>query len=802
MGLGRRRPLCCFCWLFVIMNAICLFWIDGWVRIVLTVACSAVLLLFLLLLLFTRKKPKTGRDALLRYGAFLAAALLLGAGTLTLREHLSDRRTQVYAAEEQVMQLTVITREYGSAYGTGYTVMIDRIGESDVRVKAHLDCDFISSLQPGNTASVTASVSDLRTEDGMERALADGCSLYLASASENDILAVGQMQPTKHPILFLRIMLSRVQSALSQSLRAAMGEKSGALCAALLLGDRTHLDGETELQFRRAGASHLLALSGMHLGIVMAVVSLMLLRLRLPYRVRLLLVSLAAVAYLLVTGCALSTLRAALMLIYLQISRSQGRQADGLTSLSLFFAVCIAVEPYMLLDVSLWLTSLAVAVPVAVLPALQGSDKSSDGKRSQGRSARLAGKLLTPILISLLCMIVLILPMWIFFGEMSLLSPLSTLLLTVPVTALLCLGVLWLLLAPLSFWGVAAFWSGLLADGMERLADLLREATAWMSGFDGVMLSLRYDAIKVALPVLAVVLLTLMLLRLKRRYMALILSVSMVLGGVAVGFEIASTRDTLQGELVARGNSELLLLYDGDDSLLCDMSDGSYSAYSLLLKDGLPAGHTELDALLLTHYHSRHVSTLERLCGSVRIKTLYLPMSFEMCDEEKSEDDQGIARKLQSMAEERGIEVVFYHIAQGFSVGEDLALTGVQYAMLERSAHPLLALSVRYAGDISTTYVGAAVFEQPTLAAFVGDSVAQSQAVILGGHGPKFQQSFAIEQWSDELSLFLCCETAGQYLTANGQTLAALGGAHNQATSPGRDGVVVCFTVSTSDRSR
>ena len=47
-----------------------------------------------------------------------------------------------------------------------------------------------------------------------------------------------------------------------------LGEPSAALLAAVLLGDRHHLTAEQVAGFRRAGALHLLALSGLHVGLV------------------------------------------------------------------------------------------------------------------------------------------------------------------------------------------------------------------------------------------------------------------------------------------------------------------------------------------------------------------------------------------------------------------------------------------------------------------------------------------------------------------------------------------------------
>jgi ComEC/Rec2-related protein len=602
----------------------------------------------------------------------------------------------------------------------------------------------------------------------------------------------------------LRLLLSRIRDRLSLDLRSAVGGEEGDLCSALLLGDRSHLDGMTTLQFRRAGASHLLALSGMHLGIVMAVVSLLLLRLRLPYRLRLFLVSLVAVGYLLLTGCALSTLRATLMLLYLQFSHHLGKRGDGLTSLSLFFAVCIAVQPYMLLDVTLWLTSLAVSVPVAIVPALQGQKKQERAKE-QKRSVwmKLFSRVWPSLLTGLLCVIVLIIPMWLAFGEMSLLSPVSTLLLTPLVTGLLWLGVIWLLLSPLSGISVAAFWNGLAVQGMQWLAEKLLEASTWFSSLEGSILSLRHEVFSVILPVFGAVLVLLLLVRMRKRYMALILSLCLLLFCGAVTLSLHEGKNQVYGAYVAKGNSELLFLCHEEDAVLCDMTDGSFSAYRLLLEEGLPAGQTELDALLFTHYHSRHVSTLERLTANICLRKLYLPLSMSECGEEKAAEDEGIARKLLEVAQARGIEVVFYEVAKFTPLTDEIALSGMQYAMIKRSAHPLVALSMRVAGELSVGYAGGAFSEGQEMASFVEACMASSRVAILGSHGPIIKQEYMINAWNDSLAvLMVSADGAGQHLGANSQTQQAVSVADCRVVNPDGDGEIEVFSLPVSKKDR
>ena len=331
---------------------------------------------------------------------------------------------------------------------------------------------------------------------------------------------------------------------------------------------------------------------------------------------------------------------------------------------------------------------------------------------------------------------------------------------------------------------------------MERIAEVTLDIAAYFSSWTDPLLSLRYASLSVLIPAFAVVLCLVLLAKLKRRYMALLLSIGMVVGCVSVAAEIKEADGTLQVRYVTSGNSELLWLGDTEENVLCDFSDGSYSAYATLLQEGLPAGHTEIDALLLTHYHSRHVATLERLMSSVRVRTLYLPLTMNLCAPEKAAEDEGIARKLQQLALARDVEVVFYDVARTYALWEDLSLVGLQYAMIDRSAHPTVAAAFRYADGAVLTFAGAAFAESLSSDPFVRDCIADSEAVVLGAHGPLTKHAFAIDRWDEGLqTVLLHTESAGGYLDANEGTLAAFSDAQCITLTSSKEGQIVQFSL-------
>lgn len=795
MGLGRARPLCCFCWMLVLNCAVCLR-LGDW-RLCLVLSLIAALGVLIAFLLAFRFEVRDARRARALYVAFLAIAVLLGSGLISARQAALAHRNQVYANTEPVMQVVVVSTEHAGSFSTGYTVRLESLNDESFGGKAYLQCDFTSALQIGDRATLQGVLQPLVGMKTAQQYLGDGCRWYIELSEADQIRSVSTTSAWEHPLLFVRLLAARLQSSLSLRLQQAMDRDEGALCAALLLGDRTSLDGQITLQFRRSGVSHLLALSGMHLSMIMLLLSWLLTCARVPYRLRLPLLCVIAVGYVLLTGCSISTMRAAAMLLLLQLSKLLGREADGLTSLSLFFAINVICEPYAIYDIALWLTSLAVAVPIAILPALQELGKGVCEPIRTRRtvvSSWLKQKLLTPLGISFLCTLILLVPMWLTFGEVSWLSPVATLLLTIPVTAILSLGLFWLLLAPLSAWSVASFWQGYLAAGMARVSGLTLDMVEYGSALPDPVISLRYASLKVVMPLLAIVLVTCLLSRLKRRYMAILLAVSLAFGGVSVAAETVMGADDLQCRYVTAGNSEILWLADGERNVLCDFTDGSYRPYAQLLEEGLDAGHTEIDTFILTHYHGKHVSMLERLSAQVRICTLYLPLSMAACPPAKAADDEGVARKLMALAKGKGIEIVFYEPARSYTLDESFVLAGLQYTMLQRSAHPSLVLSLRHDGR-TVSFVGSAFAESEGTAAFARDCVADSEMVILGVHGPLTKAEFSVDRWSEGVKHLVVRQEVGAYFASNDATLEALAGAQCVSVDKKKDGISLSFSL-------
>lgn len=154
-----------------------------------------------------------------------------------------------------------------------------------------------------------------------------------------------------------------------------------ALAAGLLLGDRQMLASEDIHDVRSAGMSHLLAVSGLHVGIVWAVIWAVL-SLTIPFVYRLglneyryyemlRLVSLTGVwIYVLLVGCPPSALRAGLMISVTQIAAFLHRDAWSWYNLAIAAFIMLLVSPSLIFSVGFQLSIAATAGILAFHPLL------------------------------------------------------------------------------------------------------------------------------------------------------------------------------------------------------------------------------------------------------------------------------------------------------------------------------------------------------------------------------------------------------------------------------------------------
>lgn len=174
---------------------------------------------------------------------------------------------------------------------------------------------------------------------------------------------VGHWKNTGRMELNLRLRALRLRASLVEQYRFYFHGRELAVLAALTLGDKSMLHaGQREL-FAVTGTSHILALSGLHLGILLFLYNFFLRRLRSRRwaYLSLCVLGLAGIwSFVLLAGLPLSLVRAAVMYSVMQVAVLLRRDVFSFNNLSLAAIVILILWPRAIYDVGFQLSFLSV----------------------------------------------------------------------------------------------------------------------------------------------------------------------------------------------------------------------------------------------------------------------------------------------------------------------------------------------------------------------------------------------------------------------------------------------------------
>ena len=169
----------------------------------------------------------------------------------------------------------------------------------------------------------------------------------------------------------LRLRMARYRQSLSAQYFSHLGSEEAAIAAAMSLGDKRSLDAAQRQSFSATGVSHVLALSGLHLGILFSLYSLLFVN-RLPSRRERVFASLVGVALLwgfaLLVGFPLSLVRATVMFTLWQLSVVLYSERSSLNNLALAALLILLFSPASLFDIGFQLSFTSVFFILLLTP--------------------------------------------------------------------------------------------------------------------------------------------------------------------------------------------------------------------------------------------------------------------------------------------------------------------------------------------------------------------------------------------------------------------------------------------------
>lgn len=163
--------------------------------------------------------------------------------------------------------------------------------------------------------------------------------------------------------------LTGLRASFLESL-AGLTADSRALVAGLAIGERDLLSANAEHNMKQLSLTHLVAVSGANLAIVMGAIYLLARALLLPRTIRYLLAAAAAAGYIAIVGPEPSVLRAAVMAYAVLAAAFLGRAASAAQALGWAMVFLVTVDPWLAADFAFALSVLATAGLIILGPAL------------------------------------------------------------------------------------------------------------------------------------------------------------------------------------------------------------------------------------------------------------------------------------------------------------------------------------------------------------------------------------------------------------------------------------------------
>ena len=268
------------------------------------------------------------------------------------------------------------------------------------------------------------------------------------------------------------------------------GRDELAVLSALTVGEKRGLSRDLRDAYSVVGASHILALSGLHLGILYMILTLLL-----PVRavgvtrfIRELLVLLVLWAFAFVAGLSPSVVRAAILFSLMSFGRLMRRDTSSMNSLAFAALLMIVVSPRLLFDVSFQLSFSAVAAILLL------NEPLCKMLRVDGNSNRVYRYIAQIVTVSLAAQIGTLPFIWHYFGTFPLYFLLTNFVAVPLAFVIMLLAVIMLALTPLPFV------QGYVAQLLNGIIGWMNGFFSWVAQLPGASFKLPYlDAVETAL---------------------------------------------------------------------------------------------------------------------------------------------------------------------------------------------------------------------------------------------------------------------------------------------------------------
>lgn len=645
----------------------------------------------------------TGRRVLL---VGVGLALAFGYDWLYIRQ--VQRPMEELAGTQREMTMTLCDYAISTGYGAKVTVRLEDFPGKAV----YYGEEKLLELEPGQTVTDLVQLQSAARirDDDVTSFTSKGVFLLAYRRGEASYGEGTSASPRWWPVRMGRAMQSRIAELF-------MGDEAGFLTA-ILTGDKSRLSDEGAAALSEAGLYHILAVSGMHCGFLLALVT------YLTGKHRRRLTALCALPllafYAALTGGSPSVLRSCVMLAFLLAAPVCRRDSDGPTALLAALFLILLANPFAAASISLQLSFTAMAGILFLTPRLYRL-------LMHGRKGNRVTRFLAAGFSATMGALVFTVPLsgW-YFGTLTLISPLSNLLCLWAASGVFVLGLVTVLLGFFCL------------PPAKLLAVVPALLTRYILLMAGLLAKIPYHAAYFANPYLkywlayAYILFLTAWLRRKapRRKYALAAILTCLTLALTVKLGEWRYHAGLDVKVLDVGQGQCVLLASGGDFTLVDCGSGNswYGPGEIASQHLRTMGCRKLDRLVLTHYDSDHISGVRSLLARMDVDTLLVP---ELADD-------GLGGEILELAREHGVTVETVESRTELPMGKAVLTVLPPVGEGEDNERGLSVLASAEDADILITGDMDAATERKFLEAY---DLPDIEVLVAGHHGSKYSTS-------------------------------------------------------------
>jgi len=549
-----------------------------------------------------------------------------------------------------------------------------------------------------------------------------------------------------------RRCLEELRSAGNRILKNYLGSEQKELASAVLLGAREGLSSQQRNAFQETGTAHLLAISGLHIGIVAMALFLLLRILFVSRGTTAIIVSLVTISYALITDVRPPAIRATILVLVFCFSLYAGRRTRPFNSLAAAALVVLAINPCNMFRLGPQLSFLAVAGLIWLAPLLSRNPKEQDPLEKLTQQTASRPKRLIHAIgrrgreLILISAVIWFLTMPLILYTFHVFTPLAILLnavLWIPMIMSLIsgLGVLtfgWAcpaLACALAFVCKSSFW--VLAHCID-FAQSIPYGHFWVPGPAGWWVAGFY----IGLLTIAVF----PKIRPSRRW-----CIALLAGWTTIGLApqmFRSNESQLDCTFVSVGHGLAVILeLPSGQTMLYDC--GSFSPPEFSARSSAKClwskGHTRVDAVIISHADADHYNALPNLLKYFSVGTVYVTPTMQ---EKMLKSESGYLKALKTALREHKVPVQTLHEGKRLYLGKEGEINVLhppqQLSQMSDNANSII-LDVSYGGrhvlltgDLESSGLGALTSSKPI----------KCDVVLSPHHGSVRSKPFGLFKWS------------------------------------------------------